>query len=445
VQRQRADCLEYCESRSWEVVGVYEDNDMSAYSGKPRKAYRAVCRALKDGSADALVVWHPDRLHRSPKELESFIDLIEATGALVASVSAGDFDLATPEGRLTARITGSVARKESEDKSRRLRRKMVEIAEAGGWHGGTRAFGYANDGITPVAEEADRIRDAAARILAGGSCRSIAADWNGAGVLSPRGNHWVPQVIRKVLLSPRVRGLREHRGEIVGQAAWPAILDEETAAAVTAVLTNPARISNGGVVGRKNFLAGFVYCGNCHNQIATAKVNKADAMSCKTGKYPTSCGRLTVKLEPLQELVRNIAIERLLMASKALAKTKATSAAPKADTTELDGYRARLNELDELFVEGAVTKAQFARMKNELESRQEKALARIADAADSYVWRTVPTTREALEAAWDTQGVEYCSALVGLVFDRITVMPAAHRGARFSGDRVVPKFRDWST
>jgi hypothetical protein len=36
---------------------------------------------LKAGSLDAVVAWHPDRLHRSPCELENFIDLVDATGA----------------------------------------------------------------------------------------------------------------------------------------------------------------------------------------------------------------------------------------------------------------------------------------------------------------------------------------------------------------------------
>ena len=47
----------------------------------------------------------------------------------VVSVTAGDYDLDTPEGRLVARITGSVARKESEDRARRVARKHREKAE----------------------------------------------------------------------------------------------------------------------------------------------------------------------------------------------------------------------------------------------------------------------------------------------------------------------------
>jgi site-specific DNA recombinase len=38
---------------------------------------------LKRGRVDAVIAWHPDRLHRRPVELESFIDLVEAADAVV--------------------------------------------------------------------------------------------------------------------------------------------------------------------------------------------------------------------------------------------------------------------------------------------------------------------------------------------------------------------------
>ncbi len=43
------------------------------------------------------MTWHNDRLHRSPMELEAFIDLVERTGVQVAVVSGGDYDLGQPK------------------------------------------------------------------------------------------------------------------------------------------------------------------------------------------------------------------------------------------------------------------------------------------------------------------------------------------------------------
>ena len=74
VERKRLDCEALCLARGWEVVAYLEDNDRSAYSGKPRRAYQQLLRSVEAGEIDAIVSWHNDRLHRSPKELESFID-----------------------------------------------------------------------------------------------------------------------------------------------------------------------------------------------------------------------------------------------------------------------------------------------------------------------------------------------------------------------------------
>ena len=68
-----------------------------------------------------MVAWHPDRLHRSPRELEAFIQLLERTRCTVETVQAGHWDLSTPTGRMTARQIGEVGRYESEHRADRVR------------------------------------------------------------------------------------------------------------------------------------------------------------------------------------------------------------------------------------------------------------------------------------------------------------------------------------
>lgn len=86
-------------------------------------------------------------------------------------VTGGDYDLTTPEGRFTARIVGAVARKESEDRSRRVRRKHLELAERGK-PAGQLGWGVRNDA------ERELVREAAQRVLAGQGLMTIARDWN---------------------------------------------------------------------------------------------------------------------------------------------------------------------------------------------------------------------------------------------------------------------------
>jgi len=127
IGRQLADCEQLAARRGWKVVERYVDSDISAYSGKRRPEYQWMLEEIDAGAVEAVVVYHSDRLHRHPRELEDFIDLCDRTKTKLATVS-GDLDLSTHEGQLLARITGAVARKESDDKSRRIRRKHEELA-----------------------------------------------------------------------------------------------------------------------------------------------------------------------------------------------------------------------------------------------------------------------------------------------------------------------------
>src|SRR3712207_6566303 len=90
VARQRQDCTELAGRSGWQVVATFVDNDVSAYSGKPRPQYAQLMQAVAAGEGDVIVAWDPDRLHRSPAELEDFIAAVERGGGGVVTVPAGE-------------------------------------------------------------------------------------------------------------------------------------------------------------------------------------------------------------------------------------------------------------------------------------------------------------------------------------------------------------------
>ena len=136
VGRQLEDCEQLAERRGWQVVDRYVDDDVSAYKGHSRAEYARLLDDLRAHVLDGVVVWHLDRLHRQPKELEEFFEVCDAAGVRDLASVTGDTDLGSNDGRFTARILGAVARKESDDKSRRIRRKHLELAQAGQLSGG---------------------------------------------------------------------------------------------------------------------------------------------------------------------------------------------------------------------------------------------------------------------------------------------------------------------
>jgi DNA invertase Pin-like site-specific DNA recombinase len=241
VRRQLEDCERLVERQGWELAERYVDDDVSAYTGRRRPAYRQMLDDIRAGFVDAVVVWHLDRLHRQPKELEEFFELCAAAGVRRLASVSGDIDLATDDGQFLARILGAVSRKESDDKSRRIRRKHQELAQAGRiGGGGTRPYGYEADRRTIRESEAAVIRECAKRLLAGEAIRSLCRDLDERQIPTVTGGRWTTQTLRRLLRSGRISGQREHHGELVAVAEWPAIIARAQTTRIRALFSDPA-------------------------------------------------------------------------------------------------------------------------------------------------------------------------------------------------------------
>lgn len=222
VERQEADCRALAERLGWEVAHVYVDNSVSAYSGAVRSNYSKLLQDMDSGQISGVLAWAPDRLHRSPVELEEYITLSEARGVPTHTVRSGAWDLSTPSGRAVARTVGAWARFESEHKSDRIRRAREQSARAGKNNGGRRCYGYEPDGLTVRPSEAAVVAAMVADLLAGASLRAVVADLNERGVSTTTGKSpWSSTAVRSLVRSPRIAGLSTHHGEVVGVAEWP--------------------------------------------------------------------------------------------------------------------------------------------------------------------------------------------------------------------------------
>src|ERR1700680_3170344 len=121
VDRQLKDCQALVKKHGWGPAVVFQDNNLSAFSGKVRPGYAELLAKVKAGEIDRIVVYHADRLYRRPKELEVLIDLADAGRVHIVSVHSGDLDLSNSDGRMVARMLIAVASKASEDTSRRVK------------------------------------------------------------------------------------------------------------------------------------------------------------------------------------------------------------------------------------------------------------------------------------------------------------------------------------
>ena len=338
IGRQRQDCIKLCETKGWPWA-EYRDNDTSASSRKPRKAYQEMLTDIRNGAISAVVVWDLDRLHRLPRELETFIDLADEKHLSLATVT-GDVNLATDNGRLIARIKGAVARAETERKVARMTRRYQQDRENGQPYGPARAFGYTRDHKLDKAAAA-AVRQAYRDILAGQSLYGIAKDWNAAGFTSARGKAWTQTGVRAVLLNPRNTGyvslagefIRDDKGKEI-KAKWPAIIDRDIYDTVRAILTDPERTITR-TTGRKYLMSGLAICGKCGKTLGSA-------MPSKRGQQPRyhckHCRGVARKIETVDDYVLRIVAERL-------SRKDAADLLERKDRPDLPALRAKANAL----------------------------------------------------------------------------------------------------
>ena len=160
VQAQEEQCRALAARLGYLVIAVFCDNDVSAYSGKPRPQYLKMLELLRSGGADVVLVWHTDRLHRSNIELEDYINVVEPRDITTETVTAGMIDLNTPIGRMVARQLCTIARYESEHRAERVHVARERQARQGKFGGGRRPYGFEADGITVIPERGHRDREA---------------------------------------------------------------------------------------------------------------------------------------------------------------------------------------------------------------------------------------------------------------------------------------------
>ena len=106
------------------------------------------------------------------------------------------------------------------------------------------AYGYNAEHTEIVAEEAAVVKEAAQRILAGDSLRSVCTDLNDRAVPTVTGRAWSTTVLRNMLMSARLSGQREHKGEIVSKGNWPGILTPTQTSRLRSLFSDPNRRTN---------------------------------------------------------------------------------------------------------------------------------------------------------------------------------------------------------
>jgi DNA invertase Pin-like site-specific DNA recombinase len=446
ADKQRGPCEALCERLGWEIVGIYVDDDLSAYSGRVRPEFERLLAEAEAGYLQAIVAWHPDRLSRNPdRDNQRLIDLAERHGIKLATATVGEHDLSSPAGRLMFRQLGMLARYESEHRAERVEAWHDRMARAGRWHGGRRPFGYQyrpraeGGGLVIDLGEAALIREAVDRLLAGGTLSGIAADWRERRVmLGASGRPLGVTQIAGLLSSPHLAAIREHKGERT-PGAWEPIITPDTHEAVTAVIERrrngpPQRTT-------RQMLSGIARCGRCGTAMVGSPQSTRDGGSqpgyrCNTQRG--GCGRLHRAAEPIDRLVADAVLTALAGPGLAEATGRAAQAGNGRQGDLLAALRvteANLERITDDYSDGFLGRAEFARQRARLEDRLAGLHADLARLAGTGALVGIPTDLDALRAAWDGWALDRRRAVLRAVVESVTVLPIG-RGVRLRPEHL---------
>jgi site-specific DNA recombinase len=415
VDRQVAECEAYAEAHGLDVVGHYVDNSQSAMTGR-RPEYRRLLADVEAGLVDVIVAWSADRLYRRMSDLEQLVDTLG--GTRVETVKSGDIDLTTADGRMVARLLGSVAQREAEKMSERIVAAAQVRASEGRKPGGERRFGYAVDGRDIVPAEAERVREAARRVIAGDSLAGIARDWKAQGVKGATGGTFSGVHIGKLLRRAHYAGLSVWHGSIVGTLAdHPPILTPEQHHQLVAILDAPSRTNKRGRPG-STMLGEVCTCAVCGTPLAAQSRRRGTE---RILTYSCRSGHVQRDRVDLDASVGRLVVAFLSKNSKQLQRTAKRPTAPGKAEVEADRLRQKLAALPALLAgDDGMDPLDFAAATRALRDRLRVVERGLARSSSTPTAAALVASGDVM-AAWDESGTIVRRAVVREVVDTITV------------------------
>jgi DNA invertase Pin-like site-specific DNA recombinase len=447
-----------------EIVRVYVENDTTAYKRKrlllpdgsyglrvERPEFRAAVNDLTSGAVRGLIAYDLDRVARDPRDLEDLIDAVEQTNARTWAVT-GSLDLSNDAGITMARVMVAVANKSSRDSSRRIKRKHEELAEAGQTGGGgIRPYGRTADRKGLVPEEVAVIHEMVRRVLGtddtfeetgepGDSLNSIAQDFNARGIPTVRGSEWQHRTIHAILTGGHIAGLRRFRGEIVGQADWPVIIDRDVWDRVQIALAGRSRA--GGNQLRK-WLSGIVLCGQCGKRLwgmpfHGRRLRPEGKYQCMPRNTPgrSGCGGTAIDAEHAHNAAEALILAYLRQPDVIEQLTAATSGTAVAQARKaVKEDEAQLKELATLWGQKIITMAEYLAARKEIDARIEQWRHIVRQGVPGIVRKLL--SAKSLEEAWEPLTPVQRREVARVVFPHGIEIVPPKRQFGFDPDRLL--------
>ncbi|HEY3482199.1 MAG TPA: recombinase family protein [Streptomyces sp.] len=437
VDRQERICRETAERLGLSVqpTSTYIDNNRSAWKrSRKRPGWDKLLEAMREGAVRHVIVYHPDRLMRQPRDLEELLTIADEQ-SLMLHGQANRRDLSDADDRFFLRIEVAHACRSSDDTSRRLKSAMDDQAAAGDPHTGRRRYGYEKDGRTIRETEAEIVREIFRRYLDGESPASIARELHTRGERTAYGKSWEQWSVRGILDSHHVAAIRVFRGEEARAGNWPAIIDRgqwdevRQLRAYRAAQDRPRRQSR-----RYYLLRGLVTC-TCGQRMAGSSSTTNTIYRC-TRKYVNDeaarCKR-TINADPLEAFARDVAI-KILSKLDVSGRPPAATSLPEADVQADNDDAEQLKELNEMWTAKEISTPEYRAMRRTIEARmkarQRKIIQRPTEVLQGIAGPDAARNWARLEEAEDHARM---NAIFRFLFAAVIIHPSTSRNSFDTG------------
>lgn len=410
MQEQEDECRAWVEREGWALARApFIDNDISAskYARKPRPQWQALTADLEAGKLDVLVVWEPSRATRDRRVWAALAAVCEERSVQLG-VNGRLYDLEDPDDAFQLDLFFALATRESGATRKRVMRATGANAASGRPHGRLlygyrRTYREGRQGPELVAQVIDEnqaavIREAARRVAAGEALYRIARDFNERVLRPPRTATWAPGQVRRLCLNPAYIAKRVHRGQVVGDGAWPPILEEAIFYTCVSRLIDPGRRTHKGR-GVRHLLSGLATCGLCGSPMYVLNNRGTRSYLCRASQH------VSRREAAVDDFVTAVIVERLSRPD-----LLDLLSAPDGDTgvqeaqAEVMEKRARLNGFYDAAADGRLTPAALARIEGRLLPEVEAAELRARPVLVSPLLLDAAGPRAA--EAWDALTIE---------------------------------------
>ncbi len=213
IQLQRLDMQEWVNALKLSNVEWVEDDGVSGVVPlEDRPGGARLLDLLATGQVERVLVWAADRLGRDIGVLVNAIERIEQAGAVLESKREGVLSLKDATKILMTTVQMGMAATERANIAVRVKTRQLQLAAEGTWLTGRIPFGYRKTGMKKDSrlsvndEEAAIVRRIYKLTAQGLSCRKIADQLNGLGMLDRQDLKWTADRIGNIVASPNNRG-----------------------------------------------------------------------------------------------------------------------------------------------------------------------------------------------------------------------------------------------